>query len=47
MYYVMMRNGDGTATCFGSFSHEFAAYAKRKRLKKNDPYCQIEIVRSN
>ena len=47
MYYVMMVNGKGTATCFGGFSHEFAAYAKRKRLKKADPYRQIEIVKNN
>ena len=43
MYYVMMKNGDGTATCYLGTSHEFAAYAKRKRLKNRDPYRQIEI----
>jgi len=46
MYYVMVTYNN-TATCYGGFSHEFAAYAKRKRLRTQDPYRQIEIVKSN
>lgn len=46
MYYCM-ETFNNTVICHGGFSHEFAAYAKRKRLKKLDPYRQIEIVKSN
>ena len=46
MYYVM-ETFNKTVVCYGGFSHEFAAYAKRKRLKRRDPYRQIEIVKSN
>ncbi len=42
MYYVMVRR-NGKLSCHGGFSLEFAAYAKRKRLKNRDPYRQIEI----
>jgi len=47
MYYVMETNSDKTVTCHLGTSHSFWAYAKRKRLKKRDPYRQIEIVKSN
>ena len=42
MYYVMKIN-NGKVTCHGAFSHEFAAYSKKKRLKKFEPYAEIEI----
>ena len=42
MYYVM-ETFNKTVVCYGGFSHEFAAYAKRNRLKNRNPYRQIEI----
>lgn len=46
MYYVMVTYNK-TVNCHGAFSHEFAAYAKKSRLKKQDPYRQIEIVKTS
>ena len=43
MYYVMEINSDKTVTYHLGTSHEFAAYAKRNRLKNRNPYRQIEI----
>jgi len=45
MFYVMVTRND-QVTCHGGFSLEFMAYAKRSRLRKRDPYCQIEIIES-
>lgn len=42
MYYVM-KIYNGKVTCHGAFSHEFAAYSKKTRLKKLEPYAEIEI----
>ena len=44
MYYIMVTYNK-TVNCYGAYSHEFAAYAKKSRLKKQDPYRQIEIVK--
>tara|TARA_R110000796_G_scaffold23332_3_gene66915 strand:- start:1186 stop:1338 length:153 start_codon:yes stop_codon:yes gene_type:complete len=44
-YYYVMETFNNEAVCHGGFSHSFSAYAKRKRLKKQDPYRQIEIVK--
>jgi len=46
MYYIMVTT-NGKITCQGAYSHEFAVYAKKARLKKQDPYRQIDIVKSN
>jgi len=45
MYYVMVRR-NGKLSCHGGFSLEFAAYAKRKRVKNRDPYQEVFIVKS-
>ena len=42
MYYIMVTT-NGKITCQGAYSHEFAVYAKKARLKKQDPYRQIHI----
>ena len=42
VYYVMVKRNK-QISCHGGFSLEFAAYAKRKRLKKKDPYIEVEI----
>ena len=42
MYYVMVKRNK-RISCHGGFSLEFAAYAKRKRLKKKDPYIEVEV----
>lgn len=46
MYYVMVTCSK-TVHCHGAFSHEFAAYAKQKRLKNLDPYLRVEIVKTS
>lgn len=46
MYYVMATYNK-TIHCYGAFSHEFAAYSKKSRLQKQDPYRYIEIIKSN
>ena len=43
MFYLFMtRNGE--TTCQGAYSGEFGAYAKKRRLGKQFPYAQFEIV---
>ena len=37
---------NGKLSCHGGFSLEFAAYAKRKRVKNRDPYQEVFIVKS-
>ena len=44
MYYVLLAHA-GVAICYGAFSHEFAAYAKQKRVRKQFPYRHVEIVK--
>ena len=46
MYYVM-KIYNGKVTCHGAFSHEFAAYSKKTRLKKLEPYAEVEIEQRN
>tara|TARA_R110000803_G_scaffold185646_1_gene248016 strand:+ start:411 stop:545 length:135 start_codon:yes stop_codon:yes gene_type:complete len=44
MYWVFKIVND-KVTCHGSFSHEFAAYAKKKRLQ-GDGYVEVEIIQT-
>ncbi len=46
MYYLMSTI-NGETICYGAYSHEFAVYAKKARLKKLNPYQQIEVIISN
>ena len=46
MYYVMITHHN-KVTCYGAYSHEFAAYSKRARIKKQDPYKTVDIVKKN
>ena len=45
MYYVMLKAPTGEIVCQGGFSHEFAAYAKQKRVRKQFPYRHVEIIK--
>lgn len=49
MWYVFTTTGStaaspGVRQCHGSYSHEFAAYSKKSRLKKLMPFMEVDIV---
>jgi len=43
-FYTVAMYRNNRMTVHGCFSHEFAAFAKRHRMKMQHPYCDIRVI---